>query len=383
MTYDYIIIGAGAAGLQLTVAMGKSSFFDQKSILLIDKDAKKTNDRSWCFWEQGLGSFDVIVHRHWDQVYFAGKSFSQTLAIAPYQYKMVRGIDFYTSLIAQLKTFPNVQFLQETVTEITEDKHSVQLHTAQGIFLGKQVFNSMLSAKPMQLQKKYPVLQQHFLGWFVETTTPVFDAGQATFMDFSIPQKNNTRFMYVLPFSATTALVEYTLFSEHLLAEKEYETAIEAYLKEKYNCESYRILDREKGSIPMTCYNFASQNTQRLMHIGTAGGWTKASTGYTFQNTSKQIRKLIAQMEAGTPRHRPSRKTKFWFYDLILLDVLHQHNDQGQLIFESLFKKRDPRLILKFLDEETTLWEDLLIISACPKRLFITTFFRRLRYTLR
>ncbi len=383
MTYDYIIIGAGAAGLQLADAMGDNPFFKEKSILLLDKDAKRSNDRTWCFWEKGKGGFDDLVHHHWDHIYFAGAHYANRVKIAPYSYKMVRGIHFYSVYLHKIRTYPNITFLQETVLEVKEMGKSVQVRTTTTVYEGKQVFNSILNPNPVCIQKKYPLLQQHFIGWFIKTKRPIFDADQATFMDFSIPQKENTRFMYVLPFSETEALVEYTLFSEHLLPEMEYEKGIETYMKEKYNCPDYVILEKEKGSIPMTCYDFASQNSQNIMHIGTAGGWTKASTGYTFRNISKKTAALIAHLAAGKNLNGFSKKNRFWFYDLILLDVLHQHNDMGQLVFESLFKKKRPQLILKFLDEETTLWEDFQIIAACPKRIFMKAFFRRLRYALR
>ena len=96
-------------------------------------------------------------------------------------------------------------------------------------------------------------------------------------MDFEVPQKNNTRFMYVLPFSKHEALVEYTLFSKDLLEDKEYESAIQAYLEDKKAGE-VSIVEKEKGSIPMTAYDFSQHNTANLLHIGTAGGWTKAQT---------------------------------------------------------------------------------------------------------
>ena len=80
------------------------------------------------------------------------------------------------------------------------------------------------------MQDKYPLLQQHFIGWKIKTSEPAFTADKATFMDFSVAQKGNTRFMYVLPFSKTEALIEYTLFSKDLLPEKEYE---ECLLKSK------------------------------------------------------------------------------------------------------------------------------------------------------
>jgi len=53
--YDYIITGMGATGLMLAYQMTLDSFFDQKKILLIDKETKDQNDRTWCFWEKGNG----------------------------------------------------------------------------------------------------------------------------------------------------------------------------------------------------------------------------------------------------------------------------------------------------------------------------------------
>ncbi|HLT52021.1 MAG TPA: lycopene cyclase family protein, partial [Arenibacter sp.] len=60
-TYDYIIIGAGAAGLLLADGLGKDPFFRNRSILLLDRDLKQKNDRTWCFWEAGKGDFDIIL----------------------------------------------------------------------------------------------------------------------------------------------------------------------------------------------------------------------------------------------------------------------------------------------------------------------------------
>ena len=49
--FDYIITGAGAAGLMLAYRMAKDAFFDEKSILIIDPEKRKEEDRTWCFWE--------------------------------------------------------------------------------------------------------------------------------------------------------------------------------------------------------------------------------------------------------------------------------------------------------------------------------------------
>lgn len=377
--YDYIIVGAGAAGLMLAEAMGKDAFFRDRSILVLDKDAKKTNDRTWCFWEKGEGRFDDIVHKTWNHIYFAGQQFSQRFSIAPYSYKMIKGIDFYTSYLSRISGCSNITFRQEKVSMIQEEEEqTVIVVTEKSEYKGKQVFNSIFDYRMATGQKRYPVLQQHFLGWFVKTTHPIFDVDQATYMDFSVPQKGNTRFMYVLPFSKTEALVEYTLFSEDLLSEDEYEVAIEDYLRHKLKSTDFEIMETEKGSIPMTCYNFSERNTSKTYYIGTAGGWAKPSTGYTFMSTSKKIPILLEFLKTGKPLATFSFKNRFWYYDLLFLDVLKNNNAIGFEVFEALFKNRTPQQVFKFLDEETNFWEDLGNIWGSPKIPFTKALLKRL-----
>lgn len=377
-SFDYIIIGAGAAGLSLANAMGKDSFFSKKSILLLDKNAKQTNDRTWCFWEKGEGDFDDILHKKWSSIQFAGQQIDQRYPIAPYEYKMIQGLDFYASMFKKLDEYPNITFLNEEVISVTNTATVNTVKTANNTFIAATLFNSIFDYKEALQQQKYPVLQQHFIGWFIKTEQPVFDPKVATFMDFSIPQRGNTRFMYLLPTTAHEALIEYTLFSEHLLKASEYEEAIKKYISQKIGVDNYEIVEKEQGSIPMTSYNFTSKNTSKQIFIGTAGGWTKASTGYTFKSTQKKVTLLIQHLKDQKPLQNFGRRDKFWFYDLLLLDILHRRNDLGQSIFEALFKNRKPQLIFKFLDEETNLLEDVKFISALSPMPFIKALLRRI-----
>ena len=378
LNYDYIIIGAGASGLLLANAMGSDNFFAKKRILLLDKEPKNTNDRTWCFWEKGVGDFDAILHKTWSDIYFAGKALTLAKSIAPYQYKMLKGIDFYKDHLERIKGYTNITFINEEVDKVIQLGDKAVIKTKTNEYTTNIVFNSIFDYKKVLNQKKYPVLQQHFLGWFVKTTKPIFNVEQATFMDFSIPQKGNTRFMYLLPFSRTEALVEYTLFSEHTLEKDEYETALKSYLEEKLDLSNYTIIEVEQGNIPMTCYNFSKENSDTILNIGIAGGWAKPSTGYTFYNSTKKVKELILHLKSNKRLSKFSKKTRFWYYDLLLLDILKKDNGLGQSIFEAMFKKRKSQLILKFLDEDTTFWEELKIIWACPKIPFIKALFARL-----
>ena len=73
-----------------------------------------------------------------------------------------------------------------------------------------------------------------------------------------------------------------------------------------------------------------------------------------------------------------AKRTKYWFYDLLFLDVLAKHNDEGAALFAEMFKKADTKTIFKFLDEESTFIEDFKIISSVPSKRFMQALFRRL-----
>ena len=376
--YDHIIIGAGASGLLLADAMGQDPHFKEKQILVLDKDSKTQNDRTWCFWEKGVGEFDSILYRSWPKIHFAGSQLNRKIPVAPYSYKMLRGIDFYTYYLNRLNGYPNITLTHDTIGELREAKDSVRVLGEKNTYGGRTVFDSRFQYERLKTQTKYPVLQQHFLGWFIKTERSVFDVSTATFMDFSIPQRGNTRFMYVLPFSEREALVEYTLFSEQVLKKSEYEAAIKDYLKEKLQVEKYLITEIETGNIPMSCFDFSDENSNRILKIGIAGGWAKASTGYTFYKSTKKVKALLAHLKMGKRLSAFGKRDRFWFYDLLLLDILSKSNQLGGAIFESLFKRRKPQLIFKFLDEETNFLEDLHIMAAPKPRPFIKALLGRI-----
>lgn len=374
--FDYIFTGTGLASLMTVYKMILSGKFTDKSILLLDQDVKKTNDRTWCFWEKEENVWNPVISKKWDLAFFANEDFRRDLDLKPYSYNKINGLDFYNFVFGATSKHPNITFLNEKVTDINELETHVFVGTKQNRYTCQYLFNSIYTKAFEEGQNKYPVLQQHFVGWFVKTEEEVFNPDEVTFMDFSVEQKGNTRFMYVLPTSKTEALVEYTLFSEKLLPKEEYENEIQIYLK-KLGASQYQILEKEEGSIPMTCYPFWERNTKRVLNIGTAGGWTKASTGYTFKSSDKKSSALVEFIQQKDFQMKDfHKKSKFWFYDLLLLDILYRKNELGSSIFSSLFKKGNPELIFKFLDEETTFSEDVKVILKCPKIPFIKALFR-------
>ncbi|MGB0255271.1 MAG: lycopene cyclase family protein, partial [Flavobacteriaceae bacterium] len=288
---------------------------------------------------------------------------------------------YYKSMHERIAKHKNIYLRFEAVEGYQEHPEFVTVTTNKNRYKGTYFFNSILDWTALKKQTKYPVLQQHFVGWFIKTNTPCFDDTLATFMDFSVPQKGNTRFMYVLPTSSTEALVEYTLFSENLLKKAEYEREIRAYLSQK-NIRNYTIEATEQGSIPMTCYRFAKHNSMRVLHIGSAGGWTKASTGFTFKSVERKAKKLVAFLHQNDDMRLFEKRSRFWWYDLLFLDVLARHNNLGSFLFSRMFQRNNPLTILRFLDEKTTFLEEVRIMRSFPVGLFVKQLYRRLARTL-
>ncbi len=375
--YHYIITGMGASGLMLAYHLCNDAFFKDKNILLIDRELKNKNDRTWCFWEKETSSWEPIISQQWDSIYFGSEGFSEQIEILPYRYKMIKGKDFYDFVLTTLERSSNITITTEELVSLRDDGEKAQVITNHHTYVCDKVFNSVVLSSDYKNHKKYPLLNQHFVGWFVKTKKEVFDNKTATFMDFTVPQLGNTRFMYVLPTSTTEALLEYTLFSEKLLPEGEYEDAIKEYLQQK-GIEAYEIVEKEKGCIPMTSYPFANKNSKNILHMGTAGGWTKPSTGYTFHICTKKINKLVQFLKKNEHLSQFERKTRFWYYDLLFLDVLYKDNGFGHVLFSTLFKKNSSQKILKFLDEETTVVEELKITTSLPKSRFLKALWSRI-----
>ena len=371
MKYDYIFAGAGLASLMILDKMIDVRLLERKNVLLLDPDDKKSNDRTWCFWDDKSSDFDVLVSKKWENALFINENQTIECLANGTNYKMIESIRFYNHVLDKLKKYPEVVWKKEKLISFEDKNSEVIVKTNVEKYTTSKFFNSVFEVSKIENNVKYPLLKQHFIGWFVKTTNPIFNANCATFMDFSIPQNGNTRFMYVLPFSETEALVEYTLFSPNLLDEKEYEEAISLYMKEK-GAISFEIIKKEKGNIPMTVFPFWSSNSRNVLHIGTAGGWTKASTGYTFKNTIKQSEKVVSLLKNPTIDFRKFYKpNRFLFYDKLFVSVLYKNNELGKTIFSNMFVNVKPKKIFKFLDEKSTLKEELEIILSCPKLPFI------------
>jgi len=375
--FDYIIIGNGLAGLQLALKMSSDAYFFKKRIVLIDPSEKKNNDKTWSFWETGLSQWDTIIHKSWSKASVITSKKKIDLRLRPYLYKSIRAIDFYNYAKAILIEKENIKFIIEQV-EFVDEADIVTVSTKNNTYTATHVFDSRIPDVSSIVLKKNISIIQHFKGWVIKTKKNVFDENMVTMMDYRLKDGEQTTFTYVLPFSETEALVEFTYFTSEVVSENTYDVFIKAYINDYLKIGKYTIVETEKGQIPMTTFPFEKLNTKSITKIGTGGGWVKGSTGYSFKHTEKKVAKIIENIKINKWASNGLFKKRFKFYDKVFLKVLKDENHKGEWLFQQFYNKNSIQVMFRFLDEESTFFEELQIMWSLLSWSFIKAFFKTL-----
>lgn len=354
------------AGLSLLWQIRQAGLTDLQ-ILLVDRDEKRSNDRTWSFWEDHPGPFEHLVYKHWSQVRVTN-ALGEALKIPlkSYQYKMIRGIDLYTFMEEQINQDPNTCRLVATIESTVWENETQFVKTDLGTFTADYLFDS---THRMPLTDPNAIhLFQHFLGYVIRTSEPVFDPTCPDLMNFHLPDAGDCRFIYILPFNETEALVEYTLFTDSLLEDEEYVKGLSSWIRDQLGVSEYAILEKEFGVIPMSDEPVAEFPYPGVIRIGTAGGYTSPATGYTFRATQKRLAQLVySYMSTGRWKvDAPVRAPRFDFYASALLGVLSQRRIAASKVFWELYRRNPIGRIFRFLDGESSFREEALIMKSSP-----------------
>jgi lycopene beta-cyclase len=372
--YDFIIAGGGLAGLSLACHMVRTSL-RERSILIVDRDPKEENDRTWGFWANKPTLFDGAISRTWSRLLVASDDGSeQVLSLGDYRYHVIRGADFYEAARSQLAACDHVTFLKGSVSAIEDGRDAAGVIVDGRQLRASWVFDSLPARLPIA-EGAYQVLRMHFRGWEVATAEPAFDPETMTFMDFRTPQAGEMRFFYVLPYASDRALVEYTIFSQKTLPRAQYEAALRAYLDEVLKVGHYTVVDEERGAVPITDDPLIRVLGRRVMAIGARAGRVKPSTGYAFMRVQKDCQEIIDSLLLhGHPFDVPDDPDLHDVLDAVLLRVMAQDGGHLQGAFGEMFRRNPIELILRFLDESSSPWENFMLVASMPPALFLKAF---------
>lgn len=366
--YDIGIIGGGCAGLQLLHALSSHSTWQGQKVLLVSDDFFLK--RSWCFWSDNRIGMHHLVTKSWQNICFRSDDFQVTQNIAPYQYNYINGDDFFdyfkNDFLAKNK---NIEVINAEVKAVNKVENGFNVNAIAAQWNIKEVFSNI---EKVDYNTANVTLWQHFLGWFIEVEKPIFDETTLTMMDFSIAQHDDVRFVYVLPFSATTALVEMTVFSKQKsYTDDVYQAILIEYMAKNFPNIAYKITEKEKGIIPMSDAKSSFEGKNGEILIGTSAGMVKPTTGYAFLRIMTDSRLIAQGFYDKLCKIRLKSRWRFQFYDKILLGILDEKPMLGKTIFSRLFKHSDMRTVLRFLDEKTNIWEEVKIFATLPIYIFL------------
>ncbi|OOC55155.1 MULTISPECIES: lycopene cyclase family protein [Nocardiopsis] len=387
--YDVAIIGGGAAGLSLTHQLRGVN--DRRGrplrVALVEPPPGPHTPppRTWCFWEPDGGPWDGLLAARWEHLsVVAADGAEHSSPASPYVYKMLRSAD--VDAYVRASAGEHVDQVPLLVTEVRDGAdHAVvrgrESGGAESALTAAWVFDSR---PPRPAPRGRTHLLQHFRGWFVRTPSDAFDPDAAVLMDLRPPQPpNGVAFGYVLPLSPREALVEYTEFGREALTTAEYERALRDYCG-LLGLADVEVTAAEQGVIPMTDARFRPRAGRRVFRLGTAGGATRPSTGYTFSGVRRQTAAVARALAEGrVPVPPVPHRRRHLAMDAVMLRALDTGRVRGAEFFAGLFAANRFGDVLAFLDGGSRLRRELAMGFTTPVAAMSLTSLDQAWYSLR
>ncbi|WP_218566069.1 lycopene cyclase family protein [Vallicoccus soli] len=385
LTADVAVVGAGAAGLALADALARRGAGERVALLETPRADLRSPERTWCSWQDPASpALAGSVGAVWPHADVVGPGGARQRLDLPVPYVLVRSGDHARAVGARLAA-AGARRLAVTVTGLRdspdEPRAVVRGHDAEGRPVRVRA-RWVVDTRPPRLPPEVPPgrtrLLQHFRGWFVRTREDAFDPAAAVLMDFRPPQPpGEVAFGYVLPTSPREALVEYTGFSAAPLDGAGYDAALRAYAATA-GLPPFDVVAVEQGVVPMTDEPLPRVVGPRTVRLGTAGGATRPSTGYTFAAALRQAEAVAGALVAGRPPVPPrAYRRRHLAMDSLLLRALVTGRVEGAAFLADLFARHPAERVVRFLDGATSPWEDLALMRTAPRGPMLATVAER------
>ena len=358
--FDYIIIGGGCAGLSLAYELDLHKKLKNKKLAIIDPRTNYKRDKTWSYWKVKNHNFEDCVKKSWQRFNVTetfGKINESNCSSYPYQ--SIDSEKFYKKIFKRLKKNKNIFFKKKL--NKTQYKESI-------------IFNSIPKIKKFEKDKTN--YWQHFYGIEIElkNNDKIYSIDKFDLMNFDCEQRNAVHFIYALPFKKNRMLIETTWYSRYNKNLFDYQKQIESWI---WNCmrlkkTDYKIKYREKGAIPL--FQINQKNKKNFINIGTAGGMTRVSTGYTFLNIQEHSKYIRMNIDKINDVKRFHINKKYYFFDKIFMRALDKYPEMMPKLFFNLFGVFN-NSIIKFLSNKSNLIDDIVVIFKMPKWIFIKSIF--------
>ena len=374
--YDFVFIGIGASNSLLLLNLIQKNCNENYSFAIIESNFKVENDKTYCFWSHPNSSIvrelsPIISHSY--SVINVNQTDSQKIDEQPYYY--IRSSDLYNHTKEKISQH-NIAIHIGHVEHTSAGNEFNTIKTSNSVFFSRFIFDSRPPSLS-NLNSKEIHIHQSFYGLYIKCKNDVFDKQAFNMMNFNIEQSNYTQFIYILPFSNNEALVELTRFGVDKIDTDYAKGILDDFLSQSFG--DYEILGDETGCIPMTTFQNNGSELEGVLNTGANANMIKPSTGYGFKKMFEYAEVVSDKIVSGDLKHfnkMPLQsKSRFLFYDRLLLSILLFWPNEGKKIFTRLFKRHNISTIFQFLDEKTSLYQEIKIFMSLPIIPFLKALF--------
>lgn len=384
-TVDLAIVGGGCAGLSLIRELASRGYGG--TVAVIEPRQSYQDDRSWCFWSADDHPMRHVVSHSWPQWLFGvAPHAAQARSCKGHAYRYIRSLDFYQSSMDVLAASPHMTLHQgQAVTQI----HA----TASGwsVLVGAQpsqpshtwhATHVIDTRPPAESELAKSTLFQCFVGVEITLPQPQWDHTQAEVMTDMRVCQDEFCFTYILPLSATRALVEVTFFATHRMSMDVIDAEL-MQLLERRGWSHATHVRREAGVLPMGLPLQDVSSPQTTIHkpvrAGAGGGALRASSGFGFMRIQRWAAQCAQQLADGlAPCGQTEPSSMLHRMDHLFLDVLAHQPARGPVLFQRLFGNLDPQRFIRFMDDRPTALDLMLLVACLPKTPFLSALCRRI-----
>ena len=369
-----VIAGCGCAGLSLAYHLVCNPKFSTPLILIDPRHPGDfINDRTWCAFGTRAHPFTDLISNSWHEWETRSEGVTAVASSAPYPYTCLRADAFYQRCFKAIKDHPGVTALfghNAHVSDANVEAAPVDGGPAVSIH-ASHVFDSRPSRASPDHNAGEVALIQQFVGIEIQTTRDVFAPARVTLMDFLPGDKSQIRFMYVLPFTARTALIECTAFVKHQQDLSTFDKDIETYIRKRYQLDHWTVTRRETGAIPMTTLRTDHRSSPNVTRIGIAGGLAKPSTGYAFNAIQEHSARIATSLAKGRLDDRRPGGFVALVLDRIFLSYLARYPERAADLFVRIANGTRGDRFARFMMNHATAADNVAMIASMPKWPFI------------
>ena len=361
--FDVAIVGAGVAGL--TLAERISRLDSKLKVALIGPIDTKRQRLSFWAPSATLDSFRDYDLKTWSSWRFNhARTGSIGVHATEYQYASMDGCAYKQD--HEDKIDQKVHRVFDSCEEI-----SGPLDGPNRIHCSDQTIEASVVCDTRPPLIPTTTLKQQFWGVTIKCPKP-HGFTSPMLMDFDVTPVADQAltFIYVIPLTETTLLVEATTFAYNILPVAAYERCVSDWLSVRLDLfPTIEKSNEEHGVLPMG--RILPQAGARL-HCGMSGGTARMSTGYSFLGIQRQTRYLANALTTGKmPETRIPYSRRAQWMDRIFLEVARRNPRSLIDLFMKMASALDGDDFAKFMNDQGGLIPCVKTILAAPKQPFI------------